>query len=514
MPQLFPPEIYDELDLRNPRSRKLRRAVKWFTAQAFPDLTMAPFGDMGGRISLMTYRLTAEIGYRYLDIDEVGSYHHLRTGQRGMEGLVYGADTIRQKPTHYRSANLSSGYVALKREANGNRLYAGINALEPGRGHQHADRLNLLTYSRDRMLTGEKTIFYHDVKQRVYGGASYAHNTVTVDETSQLHGNLLTDHRIPRIDTFIDLPAAQVAEARGDKIYEQTNIYRRLICQFDEYLLDIFRVQGGKLHDWFYHGVGEEPVLSIPMKKGTGFEPARYVVRGKEDYKFGVADDTITATWRIPADPDAEYPGRRRNVFSRVTVAGVPKQTTFVLSTHGNHSLMVRHAGTTAPFVAVHEAYFDRPVATNVRLLGGNREAVEVIHSDGSKRIALFESGSELGDLQLKGRCGVIEFDARHGLRSLLLVRGTELNYGSLQLRADREISLSVTFDEERAHFVSSPPQGYETLEGEPVYATGRESIVAITIPAQWSPSGKIIQKHVRVPGQTAAGPVPVDIQW
>ena len=117
---------------------------------------------MGGRASLASYPLTAEIGYRYLDIDETGSYRVLREGDRGLTGLLFGADTIEKKPVPYRSANLSSGYAALKREAGGNRLYAGLNALLPGSGHAHADRLNLVTYAQGRMLTGEKRTRYED----------------------------------------------------------------------------------------------------------------------------------------------------------------------------------------------------------------------------------------------------------------------------------------------------------------------------------------------------------------
>ena len=83
---------------------------------------MAPFGDMGGRVSLAAYALTAEIGYRYLGIDEAGSYRSLRQGNRGMTGLVYGVDTIKEKLVPCRSAYLSSSYAALKREAKGNCL--------------------------------------------------------------------------------------------------------------------------------------------------------------------------------------------------------------------------------------------------------------------------------------------------------------------------------------------------------------------------------------------------------
>ncbi|MSS71034.1 MAG: hypothetical protein EXS64_06065 [Candidatus Latescibacteria bacterium] len=518
MPDLFPSEVYDETSPQNPRSHALRRALQWFIAQSFPDLTMAPFSDMGGRVSLASYPLTAEIGYRYLGLEEAGSYRALREGDRGLIGLMYGADTLEEKPVRYQSAHLSSGYVALKREANGNRLYAGLNVLLPGGSHQHADRLNLLTYSRDRMLTGEKTTRYEDTDQRVYSGASYGHNTVTVDETSQVHGNHLQGDRIPRIEVFVDLPAAQVAEAHGDRVYEQTEAYRRLICQFDEYLLDIFHVRGGKVHDWFHHGVGEEPAISIPTERRTGFEPALYVMRGEPDYRTGAADETFTATWRLPAEPGSEYAGRRRDVFSRVTLAGASGQTAFVLSTFpdpGRHSLMVRHQGTTAPFVALHEAGFDTFVVTGVRRLPGDAATVlEVTHADGGRRLALYESGSGPEGLRLKGRFGAIELDVHGRLRSLVLVRGRELCHGSLRIEADREVSLSVTFDDRGAHLVSSPPVAYETLEGRPVYAAGQDATVEMTLPAQGSPTGKDLLKRVLVPGQAKDGPVPVEVRW
>jgi len=518
MPELFPPEIYDELSPRNPRSKILRRAIKWFTAQSFPDLTMAPFGDMGGRVSLATYPLTAEIGYRYLGLDEAGSYRTLRAGTRGLIGLIYGADSIVEKPVPYRSAHLSCGYVALKREAAGNRLYAGLNALQPGSGHQHGDLLNLITYSRDRMLTGEKRTHYHDPAQRVYSGASYAHNTVTVDETSKVHANYLKGDRIPRIATVVDLPAGQVAEAHGDQVYSQTSVYRRIVCQFDEYVFDIFDVRGGKVHDWFFHGVGEEPVFSIPMESKSGFEPALYVMRGETDYKTGAANEPFTATWRIPANPNSEHAGRQRDVFSRVTMAGVPDQRAFALGTFpnpGKHSLMVRHAGTDAPFVAVHEAYFETPVATGVRNLSGDAAAaVEIAHADGGRRLAVYEAGSTEAGLTLAGRFGVIELDAEGRLRSLLLVQGSELRHDGFQIETDRDVSLSVTFDAGRAHLVSSPQIGFETLEGVPLYRTGHGATVSLIIPAAVSPTGEDIQKSLVLPGQTEEGPVPVDIEW
>ncbi len=514
MPDLFPPEIYDELHPGSSSYRAVRRAIKWFTSQAFPDLTVAPTGDMGGRASLASYPLTAEIGYRYLNVDETGSYRELREGDRGLTGLLFGADTIEKKPVPYRSANLSSGYVALKREAGGNRLYAGLNALLPGSGHAHADRLNLITYSHDRMLTGEKRTRYEDPDQRIYSGASYAHNTVTVDETSQVHGDRLRNEQVPRVQTFVDLPAGQVAEAHGDGIYEQTTIYRRIVCQFDRYLLDIFRVQRGKIHDWFYHGIGETPEIRLAMKDLTGFDPALYIVRGEHEYKEGLAEEAFAATWRIPGDPESSHHGRRRDMFSRVTMSGSPGQIAFLLNTYpdpGRHSLMVRHRETSAPFVAIHEAFTKRPVATDVRMLPGNAAAVvHIAHADGGSRQAIYETGSGPEGLGLVGRFASISRDPAGRPRSVILVHATEFSAGGIRIRSGRPVTLSAVFKDESIQLVSCPPLAYETLEGQPVYRTGHDTEVRIDIPQDGSRSGDRIQ--TRLPGQADSGPVCIEL--
>ena len=514
MPHLFPPQIYDELDSGNSSYRAVRRAIKWFTAQTFPDLSVAPTGDMGGRASLASYPLTAEIGYRYLDIDETGSYRVLREGDRGLTGLLFGAEIILEKPVSYQSANLSSGYVALKREAGGNRRYAGLNALLPGSGHAHADRLNLITYSHDRMLTGEKRTRYEDPDQRIYSGASYAHNTVTVDEVSQVHGDRLASEQVPRIHTFVDLPAGQVAEAHGDRVYAQTDIYRRILVQFDPYLLDIFHVQGGNIHDWIYHGIGDAPQIGLAMKEKTGFEPAEYVTRGQPEYREGLAEATFQATWRVPPEPESGNGANRKDAFNRVTVSGSPGQTAFLLNTYpdpGRHSLMVRHRETEAPFVAVHEAYIEKPVVTDVRTLPGDAAAaVHIAHADGGGRQAIYGSGSGPDGLMLDGRFASVSRDASGQPRSIILVHATEFNCRGIRLRSERPVTLSAVFDGDTIRMVSCPPVAYQTLGGEPMYNTGPDVDVCIELAPDGTRAGR--KMEALLPGQTGTGPVPVEL--
>ncbi|MDE2888117.1 MAG: heparinase II/III family protein [Gemmatimonadota bacterium] len=514
MPDLFPSEIYDELDSGNSSYRHVRRAIKWFTAQTFPDLSVAPTGDMGGRASLASYPLTAEIGYRYLDIDETGSYRVLREGDRGLTGLLFGAEVIKEKPVPYQSANLSSGYVALKRESGGNRLYAGLNALLPGSGHAHADRMNLITYSHDRMLTGEKRTRYEDPDQRIYSGASYAHNTVTVDEVSQVHGDQLRHDQVPRIHTFVDLPGGQVAEAHGDREYEPTDIYRRILIQFDSYLLDIFRVRGGNIHDWFYHGIGEEPQISLAMKEKTGFEPADYVMRGRPGFREGRAEETFQTTWRVPAEPETGNGANRNDVSNRVTVSGSPEQTAFLLNTYpdpGRHSLMVRHRETDAPFVAVHEAYIENPFVSDVRMLPGDAAAVvHIAHADGGSRQVVYESGSGPDGLMLAGRFASVSRNASGQPRSIILVHTTEFSCSGIRIRSARPVTLSAVFDGDTIRMVSCPSVAYQTLEGRPVYKNGQDVDVFVERAPDGARAGRKIE--ARLPGQTGTGPVPIEL--
>ena len=139
---------------------------------------------------------------------------------------------------------------------------------------------------------------------------------------------------------------------------------------------------------------------------------------------------------------------------------------------------------------------------------------MEITHADGGRRLAIYESGSGSDGWRLAGRFGMVELDVRGRLRSLVLIRGTDVAFDGLRLHADREVSLSVTCDAQGVRLVSSPPVGYQTLEGNPVYATGKDAIVSLTIPAHASPSGHEIGRRILIPGQASTGPMPVDIRW
>ena len=180
----------------------------------------------------------------------------------------------------------------------------------------------------------------------------------------------------------------------------------------------------------------------------------------------------------------------------------------------GDHGLLAPER-LDRPFADPLVARLFPPLATGVRNLPGSvAAAVEITHADGGRRLAAYSTGSTEAGLTLKGRFGVIELDAKGRLRGLLLVQGNELRRDGLQLKTDRDVSLSVTFDAGRAQLVSSPRIGFETLEGVRLYRTGQSAIVSMTISASVSPTGEEIQRSLMLSAQAKEGPVPVDVEW
>jgi len=127
-PVRFPPEKYDLTKRDGEGGKVIHNALTWFVSMAMPDRTMTIVGDSPSpRSGMDSYPMTAEVGYRYFDILAVGDYQGLREGNRSWDGLLYGAPAIVQHPTPSVSSYLSSGWVSLRNDWQGNRLWVGLD---------------------------------------------------------------------------------------------------------------------------------------------------------------------------------------------------------------------------------------------------------------------------------------------------------------------------------------------------------------------------------------------------
>ncbi len=359
-PKRFPAKEYDLTDLTNPSGTVIRNGLHWFMSMAMPDRRMPTVGDsMAPWAGMDDYVSTAEAGYRFYGVREIGDYPRFRNGERSWTALLVGALKIEQVATPFTSSHLSSGWVSLRREWKGDRIWVGLNALIPGGGHQHADRLGLLTYAQGQLLALEKATPYNDAATRELGTLSYSHNTVTVDQQSQAQGEALTPEQVPQVAYFFAPPTLAFAELRGDRIYPQTQVYRRSVALIEDVVVDSFSVVGGKTHDWMIHHAGSAPRLSVP-ETSAEFTPAAYIANGGDVVRLADGGTDWDARWSA------------RGVTSRLTMLGAPGTQVYALETYpidnarvdrehpAGQTLCVRRTND-VPFVAVWDAWKEAP---------------------------------------------------------------------------------------------------------------------------------------------------------
>lgn len=284
-------------------------------------------------------------------------------------------------------------------------------------GHDHFDCLGMALWTCGQELASETG--YRGV--RAWNISTAAHNTVVVDERNQQNtgnGNQqpgTKDQAVPLYPAYTfdhvghgvgtdnagrlvlwdtTAPDLQAVEVDGTRSYNRVagvELYRRtlvLVRLSKErfYIVDIFRVEGGKVHDWMLHG-NLERAYQVRLTEPGG-EALPLVAREGQLGEFLNNLRGAAAPW--DGNLSAEFSARDGAVL-RTIVAG--KLGTQVMLADGpairrapepssrddyvlkeGHRvkapfLCVRRPGPVNIFVAVHEAYRDGPVVQNVSLL-------------------------------------------------------------------------------------------------------------------------------------------------
>jgi len=469
-PNRFRPEQYDLTDRNSPAGRVIHRALEWFVSMAMPDRTMPTIGDsMAPRAGLDDYYVTAEVGYRFYDLRAVGDYENLRAGRRHWAALLYGAPQIVRHETPATSAHLSSGWVSLRNAWQGNRVWVGLNALIPGGGHQHADRLTLLFYSQGELLALEKATPYNESRTRHLGTLSPSHNTVTVDGVSQKQGEALTAQETPKVAFFFAGPVAKFAELHGDRIHPQTNVYRRSVALIEDVVVDLFRVVGGTTHDWIVHHAGAAPRFSIPMQKAE-FEPRDWLTNGTTEVLRALTDGVWDVRWSV------------RGVTSRLTFLDGPGTEVFSLETYPVDNAVVTAAHPPCqtlcvrrrndePFLAVWDAWRNAPnlsivsrgTGPNAIRLKTARHTYHVVFGPGESR---FED-----DVSITTDAVFVVWRHRDAMQ---FVGGTRFEAktpeGLLRVSLDGSACVSAEFERGVVTVEKAGPIHYDTYDGKDHY--------------------------------------------
>jgi len=125
-----------------------------------------------------------------------------------------------------------------------------------GGGHMHPDSLSVALYAFGREMLCD--IGYHkNSGYRFWGFCTMGHNTVAINRQWQAYpGPDCCD-----LQMYVpNLPGFAAVQASAERAYpDLAQVYKRLLLLVttDEehpYVVDIFQVRGGSMHDWFMHG--------------------------------------------------------------------------------------------------------------------------------------------------------------------------------------------------------------------------------------------------------------------
>lgn len=131
-------------------------------------------------------------------------------------------------------------------------------------GHSHRDTLNLTLFGKEREMLSD--VGYTHTRVRSWSVDTVGHNLVAVDRSQQggkpSDGDLLT--YLPNAN------GVSVVEADGVRAYgniEGMERYRRMLVLIptpdgNAYCVDVFRVRGGRTHDWLVHGSADDDMTA------------------------------------------------------------------------------------------------------------------------------------------------------------------------------------------------------------------------------------------------------------
>ena len=378
------------------------------------------------------------------------------------------------------------GHARLGRGEGENQMQVHLH-FSGGYGHQHNDVLNVTLFARGHELLSD--IGYTHTRYRRWSTSTLAHNTVTVDGVEQhggsedqpSDGNLLL--YVPGDEMF------QAVEASGERAYpDRVQTYRRTLLLVGvspetAYVVDIFRVTGGKRHEYVLHGDADYAgtiETDLPLADyGKNLLPAntpwRLPIRENDSGDAGEHNIAYAfmreVKWAKPAKSwIATFKAARRGVSltgppAYLSVHGLPEAETelffgvapSIRRADENDAnvddftmpiLVARREGEnlTSTFVSVFEPHSGEPVLKSVERIAttGSDVALKIAHGDATDFIlSRLDDASEtelnMEDLSLRGRLG---FARRINGRidRMCLIDGTHLRQGDCELKVSGPI--------------------------------------------------------------------------
>jgi hypothetical protein len=338
-----------------------------------------------------------------------------------------------------------------------------------GRGHAHQDTLNLDLFALGCRMAPDLG-GRHEGPNRGSPNMRWSkvHNLVEVDNAnfentyagSTVSGTGWTT-------SFSPQPGAQfTSNAAHATSHPQVTRYQRDTALIDidaanSYVFDVFRVDGGQLHTYCFHGARAKELKSnVDFKPAASDAAKAYLSKHKEGTRVeGKSPETLTADWMIDEELQRAYQGsgyqKDRRPVTRLNLLGVAGVDTLAGNATSDFYqydfpflYLQRRAGKpglSSVWTALMEPCAGDPLIAEKRLLPvageATAQAVAVKTRNGLSDLLYSslkpETAGQTGDARVAGRFGYVSTDDK-GFRMAHLVGGTELTADGVSIRAER----------------------------------------------------------------------------
>ncbi len=342
------------------------------------------------------------------------------------------------------------------RDANDTALYLNGNEHQwtVQTGHRHQDVLSLSLYANGEEMVSDRG-YFSGSDQRLPDGRSgqrwmrstLSHNLVVVDEEDQGRSECGSN-----LELFGLAPGIEVVQASGVNVYPQCDVYQRVCALVDapedgSYVVDIFRVRGGRTHQYGFHCNG---ALAGGVPDLSTYDSGRLSDVWAEwlENPRGVSPEKpVTFTWQHRG---VNLDLMVLNTPQRMVIADAPGWRIFTTEELKQpsigHVLAENSAADdgmplSSQFAAIIVPFIDgsSPVVS-ARLIEDDPEsgavAIEVNFASRTDYIisSMDQEQRQYGPVRLSGRFGFASVDEQGRAVRAYLLNGTELNCGDLSI--------------------------------------------------------------------------------
>ena len=339
-------------------------------------------------------------------------------------------------------------------------------------GHRHYDTLGIVYHAGTKELASDRGYIWDDPRN-AWTKSTLAHNIVTVDG-----GNQSRKDRRSNLELFAVAPGIEVVQASANA-YTQCNRYQRTCALVQlpgkqSYVVDIFRVRGGKRHQYGLNGNGNLVALSTAEP-----QPIDEEIKWLSNLRAVATTGPFTATWEHqemrldlmmlnPIDRliVADAPGWRSDRGSELNAPPIQQILAECGSADGEAAsqyvaLLVPYAGGKSPVLSARLLENDMKTGT---------VAVEVQLADRTDMIvsSLDSESHQIDSLVTDGQFGFVSRNSSGEPKRAYLLAGTRLHCGDVDLALDAATThLKVESVEGRTfHLVDVLPSGLIEVGG------------------------------------------------